>query len=293
MAESEEASVLFIGNATVLIRYGGFTLLTDPNFLHRGQRAYLGYGLTTRRRTDPALEIDDLPPLDAVVLSHMHGDHWDRVARRGLDKDVPILTTRQAARRLKRQGFHQARGLDTWEDHRLQRGGRTLRVTAVPARHAPGPVRSLLPPVMGSMLEFCREDRVEMRMYISGDTLMTRELQGIPRRYPDIDVGIVHLGGTRILGMFMVTMDGAQGAEWVNLMNPRAVIPIHYDDYEAFASPLGDFRQEVEQAGLAERVYYLARGQRLNLPVRARRDEQAWIAAGGPARGLDREEPWG
>ena len=39
----------FGGNATALLRIGGFTLLTDPNFLHRGQRAYLGYGLSTTR----------------------------------------------------------------------------------------------------------------------------------------------------------------------------------------------------------------------------------------------------
>jgi L-ascorbate metabolism protein UlaG (beta-lactamase superfamily) len=40
-------SLTFIGTATTVLRLGGFTLLTDPNFLHRGQRAYLGYGLTT------------------------------------------------------------------------------------------------------------------------------------------------------------------------------------------------------------------------------------------------------
>lgn len=83
MSLPEDASVFFVGNATTLIRYNGFTLLTDPNFLHRGQRAHLGYGLNSRRRTDPAIGVEELPPLDAVVLSHMHGDHWDRVARKG------------------------------------------------------------------------------------------------------------------------------------------------------------------------------------------------------------------
>lgn len=38
------AEILFIGNATLLIRYGELTLLTDPNFLHCGQHAHLGYG---------------------------------------------------------------------------------------------------------------------------------------------------------------------------------------------------------------------------------------------------------
>nr|BFE81743.1 hypothetical protein GCM10020093_043440 [Planobispora longispora] len=219
MTEPETASVFFIGNATTLIRYGGFTLLTDPNFLHRGQRAYLGYGLSSRRRTDPAIEIGELPPLDAVVLSHMHGDHWDRVARRGLDKDVPVVTTTQAAGRLRRQGFGQAQGLNTWQQHELRRGDRTLTITSLPGCHAPGALRALLPPVMGSMLEFARNGRVEFRLHISGDTLMNRELDAIPRRYPDIDAAILHLGGTKVLGT-TVTMDGRQGADWLYLIDP-------------------------------------------------------------------------
>jgi L-ascorbate metabolism protein UlaG (beta-lactamase superfamily) len=93
-------SVQFVGTATTVLRLGGFTLLTDPNFLHRGQWAYLGKGLASRRLTDPALEIDQLPQLDAVVLSHLNGDHFDRVARRGLDRGLPILTTPHAASRL-------------------------------------------------------------------------------------------------------------------------------------------------------------------------------------------------
>jgi L-ascorbate metabolism protein UlaG (beta-lactamase superfamily) len=57
----EDCSLQFIGNATTLLRLGPFTILTDPNFLHRGQWAYLGHGLASRRRLDPALRIEDLP----------------------------------------------------------------------------------------------------------------------------------------------------------------------------------------------------------------------------------------
>jgi len=60
-----------------------------------------------------------LPPFDAVVLSHLHGDHFDRVARRSLPKDVPVLTTRQAARRLRLQGFVNAVALDTWQSYEI------------------------------------------------------------------------------------------------------------------------------------------------------------------------------
>jgi L-ascorbate metabolism protein UlaG (beta-lactamase superfamily) len=82
-------SILFIGNATVLIRYAGFTILTDPNLLHAGDHVHLGYCLTSTRRTNPAVEIEDLPPLDFVLLSHLHGDLFDRVAERKLNKAAP------------------------------------------------------------------------------------------------------------------------------------------------------------------------------------------------------------
>ena len=57
-------SIFFVGAATVILRYAGFTILTDPNFLHADNHAHLGYGLTAERLTEPALEIEDPPPLD-------------------------------------------------------------------------------------------------------------------------------------------------------------------------------------------------------------------------------------
>src|SRR3954463_14411454 len=92
-----DGSVFFVGTATVLIRFGGYTILTDPNFLHQGDHVHLGYGLVSKRLTEPALDIHQLPPLDLVVLSHYHGDHFDRVAEERLDRSVPIVTTDHAA----------------------------------------------------------------------------------------------------------------------------------------------------------------------------------------------------
>jgi L-ascorbate metabolism protein UlaG (beta-lactamase superfamily) len=118
-----DISATFIGTATVLLRLGAFTLLTDPNFLHRGQRAYLGYGMWSKRRTEPALTIGQLPQLDGVVLSHLHGDHFDRVAREGLPRDVPIVTTRPAQRKLRKWRFTEAVGFDTWDHQEWRRAG--------------------------------------------------------------------------------------------------------------------------------------------------------------------------
>jgi L-ascorbate metabolism protein UlaG (beta-lactamase superfamily) len=242
-------SVLFIGTATTLIRYGGFTILTDPNFLHAGDHVHLGYGLTSERRTNPALEIEDLPPLDLCVLSHMHGDHWDRVAQTHLRRDLPIVTTRHAALELRRQGFRRPLVTDTWQSQVFTKGDAWLSVTALPGKHGPGLVQGLLPPVMGSLLEWGQTGNVaRFRLYLSGDTLLIDELADIPRRFPNIDLGLFHLGGTRVLGI-LVTMDGRQGVQAVQLIRPRVAIPIHYNDYTVFKSPLEDFLREVRKAG--------------------------------------------
>jgi L-ascorbate metabolism protein UlaG (beta-lactamase superfamily) len=95
-------SVMFIGNATVLIRYAGFTILTDPTFIHIHEQVSIGYGMHSTRLTNPAMEISDLPPLDLIILPHFHGDHVDQVAERDLDKTLPIVTHAQAAKELGR-----------------------------------------------------------------------------------------------------------------------------------------------------------------------------------------------
>src|SRR3954449_13356908 len=136
-----DIAITWIGTATVLLRLGPFTVLTDPNFLHQGDHAPLGYGLRSRRLTNPALEIDDLPALDLIVLSHHHGDHFDDIAARDLPKDVPIVTTAHAARKLARQGFTAAISINTWEVARFDIGEDRLAVTALPGRHAPGPMQ--------------------------------------------------------------------------------------------------------------------------------------------------------
>jgi L-ascorbate metabolism protein UlaG (beta-lactamase superfamily) len=260
-------SLTFIGTATTVLRFGPFTLLTDPNFLHRGQFAYLGKGLVSRRRTDPALRVEELPALDAVVLSHMHGDHWDRVARNALPKDTRIVTTPAAARALERQRFANSEPLQTWQSTRLQKDGASLQITALPGRHARGAVRHLLPPVMGSMLEYRLPDgATALRMYITGDTLLVDDLRLIPPRYPSIDVAVLHLGGTTLPGGFVVTMDGREGAELVELVRPRTAVPVHYDDYGVFKSSLADFRAEVERRGLDGVVRYVGRGETTSLP---------------------------
>ena len=266
-ADLAHGSIFFVGTATVVLRYAGFTILTDPNFLHAGDHAHLGYGLTAQRLTDPAVEIEDLPPLDFCVLSHYHGDHFDRVAEEKLRKDLPIITTEHAASELEDKGFTAPVALETWDSVMVHKGGAGVRVTSMPGTHGPPIVERFLPPVMGSMLELQpAPDRTALRLYITGDTIVFDDLREIPRRYPEIDLALFHLGGTQIMGI-LLTMDAEQGVEAIRIIDPREVIPIHYNDYEVFKSPLEDFKRAVAEAGFEDRARYLSHGETYEFDV--------------------------
>lgn len=266
-AEQNDLELTFVGTATVLLRHAGFTILTDPNFLHAGDHAYLGLGLRSRRLTNPALEIEDLPPLDLIVLSHHHGDHFDHIAAKRLDKDVLILTEPHSAKKLRRQGFRNPVALNTWQSHQVDGGTSGVTVTAMPGKHAPQPLGWLLPSVMGSMLDFVQSATTTLRLYISGDTLMHDRIEEVPRRYPDIDVCLLHLGGTRVAGI-LLTMDDAQGTRFLQIVRPRTAVPIHFNDYTVFKSSLDEFRATAAKAGLETEMRYVTHGETITIPSR-------------------------
>jgi L-ascorbate metabolism protein UlaG (beta-lactamase superfamily) len=253
-------SVQFIGTATVLIRYAGLTILTDPNFLHKGEHVHLGYGLTSERQTNPAIEFDQLPPVDFVLLSHLHDDHFDKLVREKLDRATPIISNDAADDELRKLGFKNVFGLGTWQDVLVTKGAASVRVTATPGRHGPAGVAALLPTVMGSMLDFA-SPAGRYRLYVSGDTMVYGDIAEIPKRFPGTNLALLHLGGTRILGVVTVTMDADEGVEMLRLIAPDRAIPIHYNDYTVFKSPLSYFQKAVQAAGLADKVTYLKHGE--------------------------------
>lgn len=265
-ADLAAGSIFYVGTATVILRYAGFTVLTDPNFLHSGEKAPLGYGMHSTRLTDPAINIEELPPLDLVILSHYHGDHFDPKVEEKLPKDTLIVTNAAAAKALAAKGFNHTVALQTWETFSATKANTTMKITAMPGRHGPGLLTLALPPVMGSLVEFEADGENLLRLYITGDTLFYDDLREIPRRYPDIDFALLHLGGTRILGL-MLTMDGRQGVEVVKMIQPRTAIPIHYNDYPVFKSPLEDFKNRVRAAGLEKQVHYLSHGETFNFSL--------------------------
>ncbi|HYZ96876.1 MAG TPA: hypothetical protein VE524_09805, partial [Nitrososphaeraceae archaeon] len=101
---------------------------------------------------------------------------------------------------------------------------------------------------------------------ITGDTTVFDDIKEIPKRYPNIDLALLHLGGTTIMGI-MLTMDAKEGLEMFNIVNPKKAIPIHYNDYDVFKSPIEDFQTKVKEAGIEDRVFYLNHGETYTFEV--------------------------
>jgi len=307
------ASLYFVGTATTILEWEGIRIMTDPNFLHAGDHVHLGPGVTGERKTNPTVDLEELPRIDAVLLSHYHADHFDEKVESKLRRDLPIVTTPHAKHHLssekKTEGeqFTQVYDLDFWESCLVSIDSPpnktneppdseaassrvpAIKVTGMPGKHVPdgalsvaNDLLSAVPPTNGWMVELGYKPSISApdsaftngyRIYISGDTLMVDDLKEIPKRYADkkVDLMLVHLGGTTIpspkLPLLMVTMDAEQGVQLMRLIDPEVTIPVHYDDYDVFLSPLEDFKKAVEREGWSDRVVYLDRGDQYRFEV--------------------------
>ena len=141
-----------------------------------------------------------------------------RQVQEHLDRNIPIVSTREAASSLRRLGFRHTLALSTWDWLEVSKGQTRLVLTSMPGPHVAPGVNALLPTVMGSMLDFAPSaGQPKYRMYLSGDTLVFDDIALIPHRLPGIDMALLHLGGTRILKFVKVTMDGKDGVEMLNI----------------------------------------------------------------------------
>jgi L-ascorbate metabolism protein UlaG (beta-lactamase superfamily) len=129
--EDRKLSAVWIGHATVLLRIGGMTVLTDPVFTNR---VGLGLWLTTlgpQRRIAAAVSARQLPKIDLIMISHAHFDHLDRQSLASLDKKTPVVTAEHTRDLVWDLGFRDVRELRWGEQTRLN----GLAITARQVQH--------------------------------------------------------------------------------------------------------------------------------------------------------------
>ena len=188
-----------------LIQIGGLTVLTDPWF---SQRALYHPG-------EPiAFQPEQLPRLDAVVISHEHYDHCDLEAfRRHPGKDVPLLVAGPVVEKARKAGFTNVRALEPWQSARVG----DLTISAAPGKHG---VYEVTYVISGG----------GRSVYFAGDTLLIPELRTLTDRYGPLDVALLPVNGLqiRMAGNKQVVMNAEEAAELTAVLRPRLAVPQHY-----------------------------------------------------------------
>jgi L-ascorbate metabolism protein UlaG (beta-lactamase superfamily) len=232
-----------VGGPTVLIEVDGWRLLTDPTFDPSGGHYAFGWGTSSDKLAGPALAVEDLPPIDAVLLTHdHHGDNLDTAGRELLSTAGTVVTTASGARRLQALS---PRGLEAGQVTRLTAPGRpSLDITATPARHGPALSRPIVGEVVGFAVRRSGDDQV--LVWITGDTVLYGALRDAARAMSSVDVLLVHVGGVRfgITGPLRYTMTGRRATELIGLVDPRVAVPVHYEGWSHFK----DGRAQIEEA---------------------------------------------
>ncbi|MBI3766810.1 MAG: MBL fold metallo-hydrolase, partial [Ignavibacteriales bacterium] len=122
----------WIGHATVLINFFGTRIITDPVFSERIGIKLLGaFPVGPKRLVAPALSIDELPPIDLILLSHAHMDHLDFPSLRRFNKNIPMVVAKNTKDLLVDRGWKEIHELDWGE--RLDVAG--VRLEALRVRH--------------------------------------------------------------------------------------------------------------------------------------------------------------
>lgn len=200
------AHVTYIGHATLLIELDGVRLLTDPILVRHVS------GFLQRHRAAPTMAVG---PVDAVLISHLHRDHFDLPSLRMVGHETLVMAPRGTGQLLRRHGFHHVVELgvgDQW-----QVGALSIAATYADhvARRPPfGPDTHCL----GYMVSGSQ------RIYFAGDTDLFPEMETLADQ---LDVALLPVWGWGpTLGAGHMTPERA--AEALALLQPTLAIPIHW-----------------------------------------------------------------
>lgn len=234
----------FIRNATARLIYGGKTFLLDPMLSDKGKLPSFA-GIAPNPTVDltvPSAQV--IADIDVVIVSHLHGDHFDAAAADMLDKSITMLTPRNGAspnpregtpvvpfkNSLEAKGFTNVREIGSSEGDHITLDGITIH--QVFARHGKGMVGDAMGGVNGLILEAEGEPTI----YWAGDTILDEagEIEAVLKRFKP-DVVIAHTGGpvVEVLSPEILLMDAAQAVtffEYAVRENPEVqIIAIHMD----------------------------------------------------------------
>jgi L-ascorbate metabolism protein UlaG (beta-lactamase superfamily) len=255
MAARQQLGVTFIGHSSFLIQMGGKNLVIDPNFAK--------WIFILKRLRRPGLRMRDLPPIDAVLVTHAHFDHLHRpslrtiarLTRRKSGKRPVIIVPRHLRDLVADLGFSRIIELDWWQS--LQLG--SLEITHVPSRHwGARVIRDVHRGYGGYVLR-----SGEHSLYHAGDTAYFDGFAEIGSRFHPklalLPIGAYHPASFR--NVHTSPEDALQAFQDVG---SRWMIPMHYGtfrlSYEPVDEPIPRLLRGAQQLGILDKVQVLEEG---------------------------------
>jgi len=255
--------ITHISTATMLLEIGSIRLLTDPVFDPAGGNYYFGYGTSSRKLTASPIKPEIIGKTDAVLLSHdQHEDNLDRAGRALLPLARQVLTTSAGAKRL----GNNAIGLRSWQSTVVKSDSFEIKVTAVPARHGSLGSHLIVGETTGFVLEW--PGQKHGALYISGDTVWFNGINEIAHRF-QIGTAILHIGkaGFPVTGPIHFTFTTREAVRAIKVLNPRTVIPIHYEGWKHFREPRAEAEKQFAAAGMNNIVRWLPLGEPIDVEI--------------------------
>ncbi|KAG7385026.1 hypothetical protein PHYBOEH_009193 [Phytophthora boehmeriae] len=255
-------SITHVTTATAILTIDDVNFLLDPVFGKSGDFLQPP-DLVLTMTTDPALGLEDLPPIHAILLSHEdHLDNLDTLGRTLLN-GRHVLTTVDGAKNLApRPGVQ---GLSPWESTTLKLNGKEFKVTATPTQHLPGGECT------GFVLEspsfgVNQSDGLPNVVYVSGDTVRIPELaEELPKKFHTV-LALMNLGKATVdmpTGLLQITMDGQQAAQLTREIGAEIMVPLHYESWKHFKQDVAGAREELAaDAELTAKVVWVIPGEK-------------------------------
>lgn len=261
--------ITWLGHSTMLIEADGVRVLTDPVFGNRASP--LSFAGPKRFHPVPA-QLDELPELTAVLLSHNHYDHLCPESLRALARrGVPIVTSLGVGANLEKLDIPAAQvtELDWWEEHTLPGGA--LRLTATPAQHFSGRGLSDRNDTLWSSWVITTERR---KLFFSGDTGLTQDFATIAERLGPFEVTMLEIGAWN-QAWADIHLGPENALRAFDLLGGGTLMPVHWGTFD-----LALHRWDEP----AETLLALATGagKRMLTPILGRPFEPAHVEAPNP-----------
>jgi L-ascorbate metabolism protein UlaG (beta-lactamase superfamily) len=246
-----------VRNATLVLEVGAKRLLVDPMLAPVG--ALPAVDAETDGRRNPLVPMPRAPAeivagLDAVLVTHLHRDHFDADAAELLPRDTTIITQPDSAPILRWMGFRAV--LET-----ASAAIGTVRVTRTGARHTLDPE---LTEVLGPTCGFALEAPGEPRLLVAGDCVWCDELAAALRDHRP-DVIVVNAGAARIGGSMPISMTAEDVIRTAQTAPGAAVIAVHLEALSHCPAPREELRSELRSVDLKRRVFVPDDGETLDL----------------------------